>query len=271
MKRFITTLFLSIFLIIVSLSRGEEPYPKIPNEMLEAIAAKAGGKPVIIGDPSQGLLRYLLPEPARVRIFICAKGVTRPLYSQPGKISFENAPAVLRTLIDWEERPAGLNEEPWDEKDNNGNPIDSDEYMIRIDLKSLSVEKSNPGYRDVYLSKLYGHEKHDPAKCHNLKIKIVSPQPNTTISGIQTVRVELDKQFRGYSDEAGNGFRIHLNHSPQYIKEILAEGTDTFTWQWDTTTVPDGEQLLTVNVCDHNDHVGVDTIKVNIQNEEAAQ
>lgn len=249
MKRLnLTVLWTSLLLafIFTPLSQAKESPPPIPPELLAIISAQAGDRPVLIGDTRGGVIRYLLPEPAQVKLLICAKPGARPLHWSAGEMCLGGAIPVLRTLIDWEERSAGLNIEPWDGKDSGGHPIDPDRYVIKISLRPLDAP-SRP-----------------------LKFRIVSPKTGSTLSGRVNVRVELDKYFRGYRDEAGKSryrFGILLNHYPQYTdQEVLSKGGGTFIWPWDTTTVPNGEHIFTFNICDHHDQVGVDTIKVNVQN-----
>lgn len=248
MKRLnLTVLWTSLLLafIFTPLSQAKESPPPIPPELLAIISAQAGDRPVIIGDTRGGVIRYLLPEPAQVKLLISAKPGARPLHWSAGEMCLGGAAPVLRTLIDWEERPAGLNLEPWDGKDSAGHPINPDRYVIKISLRPLDA-LSRP-----------------------LKLRIVSPQAGSTLSGLVKVRVELDKYFHGYSDKAGKKFGVLLNHYPQYLnQEVLSQGRGIFSWPWDTTAVPNGEHILTFNICDHHGQGGVDTIKVMVQNEE---
>jgi hypothetical protein len=203
--------------------------PPLPEGAFPPIEAMGGIRLIYFPPEGPGYILYELARPSKVRI----------------RINMSHPQAVARTLIDWEKRPAGLNKEPWDGKDSRGNPIDLSNFMLKV-----NVEPLRRGLRPR----------------QELNIRITSPANSATLSGIVRVTVELVGKHRGYSHKAGNGLRAFLNYNPEHIKEAYFRGTDTFTWLWDTRLAPNGEHILTVNVCDRHDHVGVDTIKVNIQN-----
>ena len=108
-------------LTVVAFAWPEEGQP--PEGALPPIEEMGGLRLISFPTKGPGYIVYELSEAAKVRIRINIKG---------------NAQAVVRTLIDWEERPAGLNEEVWDGKDSAGNPIDLENFMITVKLKPFA-------------------------------------------------------------------------------------------------------------------------------------
>ena len=260
---FLVLLFLT-FLPPTGFAENLKP-GELPPELLEKIAASSGDDPYVIMlptkellnfDPTQGetgKIPYLLSQPAKVRIRIGIVGEPE---------------AVIRTLIDQEERAAGENEELWDGRDSSGYPLDLKNCSIKIHLKTDEILPE-------YITDLYGesksptrkrHNKHNPAKCKELKAEIQSPSPDETVSGLVTFKVKLDNKNPGYSDKVGNGLRVYLDYNPPPIKEVFLKGSRVFTYKWDSTTVANGAHIVLVNICDHNDHVATASVRINVEN-----
>lgn len=246
----LTLLFLTGFIFSVSADPTLLPLP-LPDGAPKEIQAQG---PTLLYTPSEGI-RYNLSEDALVQIRIGIQG---------------DPELVYRTIVDWEERKAGENIELWDSKDSGGNEILQDKMVIRIGARHLqssnlgSCVYSPDGKKEEEKHIDHRHETHDQTKCKDIKIKLISPNSGQNVSGFTNVTVEVDPTRCGYGKTTGHGMRVYIDD--ERINEEYFTYTGTLTMSIDTTKFVNGKHKLTVNTCDHNDHVGTVSAILNIEN-----
>lgn len=136
---------------------------------------------------------------------------------------------------------------------------------------------------------LYNHIYHNPKFCRVLgaKLELVDKQPVEYVNGIVylkgsvTLRVKVDKKCAGYGLTNGHGVKLcidgnlFLQNDFLFVKDTAikdknakAEWEEIWLYNLDTTRFTDGPHVIIVNVCDHFDHYGVDSIRCVIRNKE---
>jgi len=226
-------------------------------------------------DPVSGTVVYRLPVMARVSI----------------RIGITGGP-LLRTLVDWKPRTAGIVTEFWDGKDVDG-LIDinahPDKRMIitYFALPETSViafgnknprasTRSGPDWpRKPGLERAAGdarkispHYRIERRKDVTPVVDLEFPSGDTdengvpVLSGRSIVRVHLDEASRRLFQDSK--FEIVFFVDGKFYSEEEV-GYTPYNWVWDTTERPDGDYLLTVNVSSFTDQIGVRSARVSIR------
>lgn len=251
MKVIIILAFLVTFLFSSQILFAEPkllPLP-LPEGAPEEIKAQG---PIIDYTPD-GSIRYNLSENALVQVRIGIQG---------------DPELVNRTLVDWEERKAGENTELWDGKDSGGNLVDKDKMVVKIGTRPIqskvlsSCVYTPDGKEEKHID--HRHETHDQTKCKDIKLKLVMPVPNQKVSGNTDITVEVDPERCGYGQTTGHGMRVYIDD--EQVHEEYFTRTGTLTVPLDTINFTNRRHKLTINVCDHNDHVGTVSAMLNIEN-----
>jgi len=210
-----------------------------------------------------GTVSYSLDAPARVRIRVVAAG-TRELF--------------LRHITDWEVRSEGSHTESWDCLDNSGHPIDKMKAVVRLigepmstyepgtmPLEELSAEETIHGHEGGHT-----HNKHHEWACHESRLRISKPTEDQTVSGRFTVRSSVEPDRRGYGDSYGYGVRYYLDFVLVNEEFYKPESGGEFAYDLDTTAFRDGEHVLHLGMCDHNDHATSASVRIVIDNSSLA-
>lgn len=217
-------------------------------------------------DPSNnetGKIKYTLTEPGIVRVFLRPK---------------ERRFIVLKTFIDFEEQEAGTYEVEWDGRDSKGNVLDPSMYKITIQAQpqrgSVEDEDSLPWDPDPHLreekvmlletkKRVHAHFLHDEDKCQEIKVKITSPNNNETVKGQVKIVREIDEATRGYGAHHGHSARYYIDY--MLLQEDKDERDLVSEWIFNTEDIPPGKHVLTATACDHHDHMGSDSIVINVE------
>ena len=232
-------------------------------------------------DRQSGTFRWVMPQAGYARL----------------RIGIEGFPH-LRTLLDWQPLEAGEHTVVWDGLDETGlialkdHPhcaitlhafalpwntlIVSDAGVHRppstdpsdtVDRGSSTVDASSPPLARPDAAYLHG--RHPRALCHEPRLHLVFPTQTRSdatgrpiLTGTVPVRVVLDE--RDAPQLVNSRFEIALFEDTTFLHEE-EDGTNPFTYLWDTTRVSAGEHLLTVNVLSYDDHYGVATQPVVIE------
>jgi hypothetical protein len=240
----------------------------------------SGGEPFdIAGGHYQreaGTLTYMLSQPSRVLIRI---GI-------PGS-------ALLKTLADWEPRPAGEITEYWNGKDED-NLIDiwkNPNYRILVSYFTLP-EASVIGFGNdkvdyrTYKGKLVStrpkkverpaanrrklspHFLTSRIKDRSFKIQFGFPElEKTGVSGFPVVKdqvlVRVDVREADREVILGQQYEIILFVDGVYFAEE-ERGYVPFNFPWELKGLAEGEHVLTVNLVTFNDQFGVGSRKVKV-------
>ena len=221
-------------------------------------------KPPFSGNVS---IRYTLLEPGLVTIRVVHAG-TRELY--------------LATILNSEFRDAGSHEELWDGKDYYGKVLDSSKTPIsyRLFAESLSANVPPGGYNYVEYGEGQSQEdtldktgfKRHVHGWHEKKYEeIPLVRINKPLAGsVQKGRIQLvsavDRERRAFGDKYGYGVRYYIDDELIHEEFYTPESYGNFSYELDTTAYEDGEHLLYIGMCDHNDHVTSHGVQVVFNN-----
>lgn len=218
-------------------------------------------------DPGAGAFRWVMPRVGRARL----------------RVGLEGFPH-LRTLMDWQPLEAGEQTLVWDGWDASGRIRLKDHPRLSIKLSVFSLPDNAiivrggpppapaagaeaPAYLpDRGEHKSYFHAKHEGAVCHEVRLRVEFPQVerrdsvgSPVLAGVVPVRVSLDA--RDAPRLIDRRFEVALYEDTTFLFEE-EESSNPFTYLWDTTRLPPGEHLFTVNVFSYDDHYGVATERV---------
>jgi len=215
-------------------------------------------------DRRTGTIEYVLPKTCMIRL----------------RVGLEDG-MLAGTLHDWEPRTAGRHVEKWDGADPSGlmNLLNRPDLNLNLTCYTLpsntvittgkvtpldpnAPPPANDEAADPWARKgKYLHYQHPPAACHEPRFRVSFPagaaadaNEPPTLGGVTPVRVDLDE--RDARDLIRKRFEIILYVDGVFLFE-MEEGSSPFTFSWDTTNVPRGPHVLTVNVMSYDDHVGV--------------
>jgi len=218
-------------------------------------------------DPSNnetGKVKFSLTEPGIVRVFLRPK---------------ERRFIVLKTFLDFEAKEAGSYEVEWDGRDSKGNILDPGMYRISIQAQpsrdSVTDEESLPWDPDPHMReekilllrdqqrRVHAHFVHSQDKCSEIKVEITSPQNNETVKGNVKIVREIDEATRGYGNHHGHSARFYIDY--MLLQENKDERDLVSEWTLNTDDIPPGKHVLTATACDHHDHMGSDSIIINVE------
>ena len=222
-------------------------------------------------DRASGRLRWFMPRAGRARLRIGIQGFPH-----------------LRTLLDWEPMAAGPQEILWDGLDASGliRAIDHPTLIAKLHAYALadntiivrglpagqagrssaasSLASIAPTYPPEQASeRLYLHARHARPACHEARVSVSFPpqtprdaQGHPVLTGTVPVQVALDPSDATYF--VNQRFEVALYEDLTFLFEE-EESTNPLTFLWDTARLPAGAHLLTVNVLSYDDHYGVVT------------
>jgi hypothetical protein len=219
-------------------------------------------------DRQTGALRWVMPKAGRARL----------------RIGLEGFPH-LRTLLDWEPLEAGQRQIVWDGLDASGQVrlMTHPALLIKLSVfaladntiivhseASMSGLPSDPMYPSHRKGEgAYFHARHPRPNCHEPRIDVEFPdgtrydaEARPVLTGTVPVRVVADP--RDAPALVNARFEVALFEDLAILFEE-EEASNPFTFLWDTTRLPPGPHLLTVNVLSYDDHYGVVTQPVIIE------
>jgi len=218
-------------------------------------------------EPQSGAVRWLMPRAGYARI----------------RVGLEGFPH-LRTLLDWEPLEAGEQQVAWDGKDASGliQVADHPNRVIRINAFALAdntvivrgPSAAAPDGPTLYAPSTkeagaYFHAHHARAVCHEVRCHVMfpdarrlSPDGQPVLSGKVPVRVVVDEVDA--ASVVNQRFEMVLYEDLTLLFEE-EEALNPFTFLWDTSSLPAGLHLLTVNLLTYDDHYGVATLPVMIE------
>ena len=221
-------------------------------------------------DQRTGRMQWVMPRAGRARLRVGIQGFPH-----------------LRTLLDWEPLEAGEQAIVWDGRDASGfiqaiaHPnlsvklsafaLPDNTVIVRGESASgVALSLGSATYPPEQKSSVaYLHARHPRAVCHETRLSIEFPAGTRTddrgrplLTGTVPVRVIVDP--RDASHLVNSRFEVALYEDLTFLFEE-EESVNPFTFLWDTTRLTSGEHLLTVNVLSYDDHYGVVTQPVVIE------
>jgi hypothetical protein len=213
-------------------------------------------------DPDTGAMRFLLPQASRVRLRVGLRGYP-----------------LLRTLYDWTPMLAGPHEIAWDGRDATGQIQLSHHPNLDVNLSAFALPGNSilatgngelgrgpAGIPADVPAGAYMHASHPPEQCHEpkLRLEVVGPKAKSrsglpVVSGTVPIRVTLDPNDAEHLVNAR--FEVMLFVDTVFLFEA-EEGSNPFTYSFDTSSLAPGRHLFTVNVLGYDDHTGTQTIEL---------
>ena len=192
---------------------------------------------LVPGGGAQAPIRYTLSAPAMVRVRI---------------VDADTPGIILRTLVDWEPRQAGPQQETWDGRDRHGEAIDVRRVSILVRAERPSTANS--------LLVTQTERCAQPASSRDLSVRLLSP-PEGLVSDRVLVRAAVETQAP----------------APEYHVMVYLDG-DTihdgrvrqpyYEASFDAQHWSEGEHWLAVTFNDLCDHAGSDWVWLRVHNEE---
>jgi hypothetical protein len=237
-----------------------------------------GGEPLTVNDvrwdPNTGQVHYVLDKPARVNI----------------RFGLRDGGPYLRTLIDWVPRAAGAQSEAWDGWDASRILPLARHPMLLTGVKAYSLPDNTlfvgPQPKQVTFAELPEEPRRERQPLKGPKrIHFHADQPLETrgdVSASLTIDGPVKQDAQGRWIVSGRTpVRLHVAEadrarvlSRRFEPVFFVDGTFAFenevgflpmTWQWDTSTVNEGEHFVTVNVRGYEGNFGAATLKVWVQ------
>lgn len=216
-------------------------------------------------------ITYTLTKPARVRIIVSAQGDPDQLY---------------RILI-WEWQDPGPQTVMFDGKDQGGYPIDLSKCSFWVDfydkeyykpntieLKPLTTQDLILGRQGPHNHNICFEDKCKPSQVRFVGFQNILPDPSDeiisihediTLSGVVNIKARVAKDARGYGDMTGYGVRWMVDETLIGAQYYEKECDGEFEFRLDTSAFPEGPHVLRVSCCDHYDHIGVYSVRVNFK------
>jgi len=198
-------------------------------------------------DAQAGEIKYTLPEPALVRIWIGLK---------------DGGP-LLRTLLDWEPRSAGEHVEVWDGKDSTGLINFGNKNNLMLVLGALTLD-SGKNSEILSSTTLRGFQKSPEFKIDFPESQKKSSEGVPMIRGISPVRITLSERDKEWLTRTKYEIGLYLDEV--YLTED-EEGTSPFTYPLDTRNMNNGRHILTVNIVSFTGEIGTQTIYLIVNNQ----
>jgi hypothetical protein len=225
-------------------------------------------------EPPTGRLAWSMPKAGFARL----------------RVGFEGFPH-LRTLLDWEPLEAGPQSLAWDGLDASGLLKISGQPNLSVKLTVFAMPHNTiivrgddgptasptgvpPQYPPLRKDGGYFHARHARALCHEVGVAMEFPEAQgldgdgrPIVSGRVPVRVTLDP--RDAARLVNSRFEVVVFEGLTVLFED-EEGTTPFTFLWETSHLPPGTHLVTINVLSYDDHYGVVTRAVTVRPEARA-
>lgn len=226
-------------------------------------------------DAQSGKLSYVLDRPARVNV----------------RVGLNDGGPLLRTLLDWVVRPAGLQQESWDGKDAS-NVLDLAKHprlsvsvqafalpdnsilvggaptkvtlISDLDAKTARREKTSTAAKRMYA---HGQQPLDQRGDFKVHLTIANNLPRTSeglpiVSATVPVRLEVAAQDRERALSRRFEPVFFVDGQFAFENEV---GFVPMTWNFDPSALNAGEHFLTVNLRGYEGNFGMATVKVLVQ------
>lgn len=223
-------------------------------------------------DQDHGTIHYVLPENARVNI----------------RLGLKDGGPLLRTLINWVDRPAGTQTQAWDGKDASGTLDLSQHPQLLVGVQAFSLSDNTilvgphqdrnqlidplpwgeirREVKRTERKRMYAHAQQSMETRGDFEIQLTLPESLTRnedgipiVSGVVPVRLTIDDRDRVRA--LARRFEPVFFLDGAFVFENEAGFLPT-TWNWDTGGVNPGVHYLTANLRGYEGNFGIATLKV---------
>lgn len=254
------------------------------NSVRHDLTDVTGGEPItareVRWDAHRGRLAYLLDRPSRVSV----------------RIGLSDGGPLLRTMLDWPVRAAGMQEESWDGKDASGTLDLARNAKLSIDVQAFALPdnsilvgapqtqvklipelRSSAKQRPKAASqpkRMYAHAQQPLESRGDFQIQLTLPRTLArSAAGLPivsaSVPLRLDVAAADRERALSRRFEPVFFVDGQFAFENEV-GFIPMTWNFDPSTLNQGEHYLTVNLRGYEGNFGVATVKILVQREKSA-
>jgi hypothetical protein len=252
--------------------------PPVVWDVSDATGGDAVVPKSVLWDLKAKVIRYELPEPARVRV----------------RLGLANDGPLLRTLIDWVPRAAGAHAEKWDGRDGSGALDLAKHPRLSVLIEAFALSRNHflvgPAPDRIQLvadlqaaakrersakpraPRMFGYADQPIETRHDFAVELKLPDLPVA-SGIPVVSAPVQAQIALADADLervlGERFEIvyFVDGTFLYENEV---GFLPVTWRWDPTGLAPGTHYLTVNIRGYDGHFGFVTRAVQVQGLENA-
>lgn len=243
------------------------------------LATNTGGEAIEVHDvrwdPETGQVRYRIDEPARVRI----------------RIGLKNDGPLLRTLIDWVPRSAGMHEEAWDGKDAAGVfelgrheklaflveafALPSNTLLVTplpdrvVLIDGLPQDAVRRAREDAPRHRMFDFARQPIERRRDFRVELAPVgDVKRTADGAPIVDGSIALQLRAGGDDLAAVLSerceavFFVDGQFVFEREI---GFLPMTWTWTPTTSSPGTYYITANVRGYEGHFGITTLRVVVE------
>lgn len=228
-------------------------------------------------EPAVGVIRYRLPQPARVNI----------------RVGLRQDGPLLGTILDWVVRDAGLHEEPWNGLDAS-QVLDlrrHPDLMVAIHAFALSsnsilIGPPAPSVQTLAdlpwgeirrvpqrqpAKRMYAHSQQPLTERGDFHIELrLPPDLGATPEGLPVVSGEIPLRLEIVHHDRERALARRFE-TVFYVDGVFAfeneGGFLPMTWRWNSQGVNEGTHFLTANLRGYEGNFGVATVKVYVQRE----
>lgn len=219
----------------VQISSPDPGYESFPVSIMNRSTYEAVSFDPALGQPAT--ISYSLNKAGSIRIRVVRRDLPE---------------LVLRTIQDWTDQDFGKYQTTWDGRDALGTLVENKKAMILFEAKDQG--------------KGLQHGAHDPAICGDPHISLsLDQESGGAVRGGLKVRATLCGGKPGFGDASECHMRCYVDYA-FFKKEKFKKGTKEFVTDIDTSSLPNGEHYLVVNIDDTHDHVGSAGVKLLVGN-----
>jgi hypothetical protein len=222
--------------------------------------------------PQEKVIRYRLPEPARVNI----------------RVGLQNNGPLLRTVVDWVVRDAGPQQQKWDGLDASGVLDLGDHRNLEIAVDAFGFSDNSilvgPPADRVQLiedmpwgeqrrvvkrqgkKRMHFHRQQPLETRGDYRVNLtlpadlpLSPEGLPMVNGILPVRLDISDEDRERALARRFEPVFFVDGTFAFENEI---GFLPMTWRWDTEGVNEGVHYLTANLRGYEGNFGMATVRV---------
>ena len=256
---------------------SEANVKKVIYDLTDLTGAKRVGARQVEWNAEETSLSYVLPATSLVNI----------------RVGLKDGGPLMKTLVDWLPRPAGVNTEEWNGYDHSGH-INLGKHAMR-DISVLAYSFSDnsiligsdftqENFIEFESQKIINRESPANVKKKTLRALPVNQSPDSRGDVIIELSLpdEYKKNKQGFAIINGKvPFRLDVNKADKvrasnlrFEAAFYVDGLKVYeneigflpmTWYWDTSNVNPGTHYITANLIGYEGSFGIETMKVEVE------